>query len=43
MKLAFYESHSLLGPEPVELATSVANIKGLYDIVMSRMVTVTEL
>jgi len=31
MKVALYESHSLLGPEPVELAVFVANIKGLCD------------
>jgi len=41
------ESQSLLGPEPVELATSVANIKGLFDdmpeldSIISSIVTVT--
>ena len=33
MKAALYEAHSLLGPEPVELATAVANMKGLtFDV-----------
>ena len=37
MKEALYESHSLLGPEPVELAMFVANIKGLYDYLCQQL------
>jgi len=35
MKAALCETHSLLGPEPIELATAVANMKGLFDVLIS--------
>jgi len=31
MKVALGETHCLLGPEPIELVTIVANLKGLYN------------
>jgi len=35
MKMALCERHNLLGPEPLELAMTVANLKGLCDIFQS--------
>jgi len=35
MKAALYETHSLLGPEPLELATTVTNLKGLTFVYMT--------
>jgi len=32
MKAALCETDNLLGPEPLELSTLVANLKGLYDV-----------
>ena len=40
MKVALSETHSLLGPEPVELVTAIANsnIKGLYHIMVRNLI-----
>ena len=32
MKAALCDTHSLLGPEPIELATAIANMKGLTNV-----------